>query len=378
LDDFSPHAYRTHDGGKNWTPIVKGLPADAFVDVVRTDPVRRGLLYAGTDSGVYVSFDDGDFWQPLQENLPTVWVSDLLVHGNDLVAATQGRAIWILDDVSPLRELTSVAASEPAHLFRPAEADRVRRNVNHDTPLPPETPLGKNPPAGAVIDYELRSAAPGPVTLEFLDSSGAVLRRFASDEKPERPAGEERYFAEGWLQPGAALSAAAGHHRFVWDLKLPRPRAVGYEYSIAAIWGDDTPLEPDGALVPPGRYTVRLTAGGASLTQPLTVRMDPRVHSTPEDLARQFEVARNAAKLMELSKAALDDADELQKRRPSDATAALVKGKASFATVNTRATAVFRAVESADAAPTVPAIAELEGAQADFERLLVVWKGLNH
>ncbi len=377
LDDFTPRAYRTHDGGKSWTPIAKGLPAGGFVDVVRADPLRRGLLYAGTNAGVYVSFDDGDFWQPLQLNLPTAWVSDLLVHGNDLVAATQGRAIWILDDVSPLRELSAEGAREAVHLFHPAEIDRVRRNVNHDTPLPPETPLGKNPPAGAVIDYELGSASAGPVTLEFLDEAGAVLRRFSSEETPKRPSGEDRYFAAAWLRPEQGVSAEAGHHRFVWDLRLPRPSAVSYEYSIAAIWDEDTPLEPEGALVPPGRYTVRLTAGGKTFSQPLTVRKDPRVHSTPEELRRQFEVARDAAKLMELSKAALGDAADLQKRSPSDTTAALVRGKGSFANVNSRATAVFQAVESADTAPTVQAIAELEGAQADFERLLAVWKGMN-
>ena len=378
LDEFAPRAYRTRDGGKTWTSIVKGFPADAFVDTLRADPVQRGLLYAATNSGVYVSFDDGDLWQPLQLNLPTVWVGDLLVHGNDLVAATQGRAIWILDDVSPLRELAAGRANDPVHLFHPAETDRVRRNVNHDTPLPPETPLGQNPPAGAIIDYELRSAAAGPVTLEILDPSGAVLRKFSSDDKPKPPSGEQRYFAAGWLKPEPELSAAAGHHRFVWDMELARPSAIASEYSIAAVWGDDTPLEPEGALVPPGRYTVRLTVGGRSFSEPLVIRMDPRVHATAEDLARQFEVARDAAKLMELSKAAIVDAAEIQKRSPSETAASLVRGTHSFARVNTMATAVFRAVESGDMAPTVQAIAELEGAQADFDRLVIVLKGLSH
>ncbi|MGH9441901.1 MAG: WD40/YVTN/BNR-like repeat-containing protein, partial [Thermoanaerobaculia bacterium] len=377
LDDFSPHAYATHDGGRTWKAITGGFPGDDFVQVVRADPVRRGLLYAGTNSGVFVSFDDGARWQPLKLNLPTAWVGDLLVHGNDLVAATQGRAIWVLDDVSPLRELAGGVPEAAAHLFAPADAFRLRRDENRDTPLPPETPLGPNPPAGAVLDYVLPSGSGGPISIEILDARGERVRGFSSDDSAGRPPAE-RYFSEAWTRPEPLPPTSAGHHRFVWDLRGDRPKATNYDYSIAAIWGDDTPIEPDGPLVPPGRYTVKLTAGGKSWSQPLTLRMDPRVHATPEDLASQYDVARQAARLMNTSFAALQDAKDLQKGKPSDSAAALAGGKKGFASINVRATAVFRAVESGDAAPTLQAVAELESARADFERLLTVLKGIRH
>ncbi|TAL86535.1 MAG: hypothetical protein EPN74_04520 [Rhodanobacter sp.] len=275
-DQFHPQVWRTHDYGVHWTDIASNLPPHSFVDVVRADPRRAGLLYAGTDRGVFVSFDDGDHWQSLQRNLPTAWVRDLLVHGNDLIAATQGRAIWVLDDVTPLRQVTAAIARAPVHLYTPAAAVRVRANENKDTPLPPETPLGQNPPAGAIIDYRLAAAAKGPVTLDILDSHGKLVRHFASDAKPvERDA--NRYFAKGWLRPGAPLSAAAGAHRFVWNLHYPRPQALKYGYSIAATWDSDTPLTPEGPLALPGTYQVVLHVDGKSYRAPLVLKMDPRV-----------------------------------------------------------------------------------------------------
>ncbi|HYX20188.1 MAG TPA: hypothetical protein VFA98_05030 [Thermoanaerobaculia bacterium] len=275
LDDFSPRLYRTHDFGAAWKEIGAGLPRGSFTTVLRADTVRKGLLYAGTDAGVFVSFDDGENWRPLQQNLPTAWIGDLAVHDNDLVAATQGRAMWILDDVTPLRQLTAEAAAAPSFLFAPAAAIRVRENENRDTPLPPDTPMGKNPPAGAVIDYAIGAGAAGPVHIEVLDAQGVVLRGFRSDAPPERPLAR-RYFTERWLKPQEKPDAAPGQHRLVWDLRGGRPRAVEYQYTIAAVEGDAT-IEPRGALVPPGRYTVRLTVGGRVLEQPLTVRPDPRV-----------------------------------------------------------------------------------------------------
>jgi photosystem II stability/assembly factor-like uncharacterized protein len=374
LDDFTPHAYRTRDGGKTWTEIGSGLPRDSFVDVVRADPVRRGLLYAGTGTGAFVSFDDGGHWRPLQQNLPTNWVRDLLVHGDDLIAATQGRAIWVLDGVSMLRQIPAEGAAATT-LFRPSDAVRVRRNQNKDTPLPPETPLGKNPPAGAVIDYFLAEAA-SPVSIEILDSRGEVLRRFASDEKPARPPAEQ-YFADSWLQPAPVPGTSAGHHRFVWDLHVPRPRAASDDYSIAAIMGEDTPVDPDGPLVPPGTYSVRLSAGGKRWTEPLTLKPDPRVKASPSDYSRQYEAARDAASLMDRSFSALEEARSAQRKAPSPATAALVEGQESFARVNSRASSVLTAVEAADTAPTVQAIVELESAKVQFERLFAIWKGVS-
>ncbi|HTZ70656.1 MAG TPA: hypothetical protein VMB71_08405 [Acetobacteraceae bacterium] len=284
LDDYAPHILRTQDGGHSWQPIVSGLPNDHFVAVVRSDPERAGLLYAGTDSGVYVSFDDGENWSPLQQNLPTAWVRDLLVHGNDLIAATQGRGIWVLDNITPLRQVTADLGTEEAHLFASEAAYRVHPDTNADTPLPPETPLGENPPAGAVIDYWLGGDTSGPISLDIQDDAGNIVRHFASGEKPVPP-NAERYFAKGWLRPAPELSAAPGMHRFVWDLHAERPHAISYTYSIAAVWGRDTPALPLGAWVVPGDYKIVLHADGETFYTPLTVKEDPRIHASLRDLS---------------------------------------------------------------------------------------------
>ncbi len=276
IDDFEPHVLRTHDGGANWRETSTGLPADQVVSVVRADPVRAGLLYAGTETGVFVSFDDGDHWQPLQLNLPTVWARDLLVKGDDLVTATQGRAIWILSDLALLRQLQPGMTGEAAHLFVPASAAHVRFDNNHDTPLPPEAAVGHNPPQGAVIDYWLGAVPKGPVTLEIKDGAGHVVRRWSSADHPQDVDGE-RYFAEGWAGPPPILSARPGLNRWNWDLSIERPKAVEYSYTIAAIWGVTTPLVPRGPIVAPGRYSATLTVAGRSQTVAIEVTADPRV-----------------------------------------------------------------------------------------------------
>ncbi len=296
-DDFHPIAVRTHDNGKTWTKITNGLPDGHFVAVVRADPIRKGLLYAGTDVGVYVSFDDGDAWQPLQRNLPVAWVRDLLVHGNDLIAATQGRAIWVLDDVSPLREINASIAHADAHLFAPAPAIRVRGSQNKDTPPPADTALGTNPPTGAIIDYTLGKSAKRVVIEIRATGAGAdgkprVVRRFASDDKTP-PIKAERYFAEAWTKPVAKPSPEPGAHRFVWNLRWPRPKAVEYNYSIAAVWGEDTPLTPEGALALPGDYDVALIVDGRESHQTLTVAPHPRAHATRAELEQAFAFYRD-------------------------------------------------------------------------------------
>ena len=291
LDDFQPHVLRTRDGGKSWTPIETGLPRDHFVSVVRADPVREGLLFAGTDAGAYVSFDDGAAWQPLQGNLPTAWVRDLLVHGDDLIAATQGRAIWALDDVAPLREMNAALAREPAHLFAPAVAVRIHPNNNKDTPFAPETPLGENPPAGAVIDYWLGDVPKGPVVLEIRTADGQLVRRFSSSDGAE-DLDAERYFAKGWTRAAAPLPASPGMHRFVWNLRYERPRAIGYGYSIAAVWGKDTPVTPEGPWVVPGDYRVTLRVDGRTFVKPLTVRGDPRITTTDAALRASLALSQ--------------------------------------------------------------------------------------
>jgi photosystem II stability/assembly factor-like uncharacterized protein len=299
MDDLRPYVYVTHDDGKTWRLASAGLPEDAYVDVVRQDPARPELLFAGTRRGVFVSFDDGASWQPLQLNLPTTGVNDLTIHGNDLIAATEGRSLWVLDDFSPLRHLSTerTAALAPL-LLPPARAWRLSANQNRDTPLPIDEPRALNPPTGAVIDYELPARLRGPVILEFVDNRGQVIRRFRSDETPERPEARQ-YFAEAWLQPPAPLPAKAGHNRFVWDLRTPRPRALEYDYSIAAVPGADTPELPQGLFILPGRYEVRLTVGDHTLTQPLEVALDPRVNASPAELQAQREFYEAVSKALE-------------------------------------------------------------------------------
>lgn len=294
LDDFRPLAWKTHDGGATWTQIGAGLPEDAWVGVVRMDPERAGLLYAGTRRGVFVSTDDGATWKSLQRNLPVTGINDLLVHRGDLIAATQGRALWALDDLTPLRRFDGEALAAPLALAPPAPAHRLRANLNRDTPLPPEEPRGENPPVGAVVDYWLAAAAKGPVTIEILDAGGRVLRTQRSDDR-ERRATEPVYFADLWLGAPARPGTGAGHHRLVWDLRLPPPDVLEARFSIAALPGRPTPELPQGALVPPGRYQVRVSADGARVTQPLEVVPDPRVAESAERYAElasfQGEVA---------------------------------------------------------------------------------------
>src|SRR5262249_55513228 len=184
LDDQRPHIHRTHDGGKTWKETVRGLP-EGPVNAVREDPVRKGLLFAGTERAVFVSFNDGDDWQPLRLNMPATSIRDLVVHGDDIVVGTHGRSLWILDDITPLRQLDAQAATADVHLFRPQTAYRVRGNVNTDTPLPPEEPAGQNPPDGAIVNYYLKADSSGPVTLEILDDKGKLVRRYSSADKPE-------------------------------------------------------------------------------------------------------------------------------------------------------------------------------------------------
>ena len=274
LDDQRPHIYRTHDGGATWKETVRGLP-EAPVNTVREDPLRKGLLFAGTELAVYVSFNDGDDWQPLRLNMPATSIRDLVIHEEDLVVGTHGRGFWILDDMSPLRQLTAEVAAANAHLFAPRPTYRLPRDTNTDTPLPPEEPAGKNPPDGAILYYYLKSAASGEITLEILGSGNALVRRFSSADKPVPPPSTLTVATE-WLRPFQPLSAAAGMHRFIWDLHAaPSPGGGGRGGPpISAIYRD-TPLA-QGAWMPPGTYTVKLTVDGRTYTAPLVVKPDPR------------------------------------------------------------------------------------------------------
>ncbi|HEY2458099.1 MAG TPA: hypothetical protein VGI13_12430, partial [Candidatus Acidoferrum sp.] len=299
LDDLHSHIYRTRNFGATWQEIASSITDSAASNVVREDPVRKGLLYAGTETSVYVSFNDGDSWQPLQLNLPHTSMRDLVIHGDDLIVATHGRSFWILDDVTPLRQLTDEIAKSSAHLFAPEEAIRWRWNRNPDTPLPPEEPAGQNPPDGAIVDYFLAGAAKGPVTLEISDEKGIVVRRYTSNDRPlpMDKIAEEHPIPMYWVRPTQILSGAPGMHRFVWDLHYEAPQALGYEFPISAIV-HNTPLTPLGVRALPGKYSVKLTVDGTTQEQPLTVILDPRIKTPADDLRKQFEMESGAVQGM--------------------------------------------------------------------------------
>jgi photosystem II stability/assembly factor-like uncharacterized protein len=288
LDDLRPHIYRTRDGGKTWVEITKGIPDGGVVNVVREDTTRRGLLFAGTEQAVYVSFDDGDEWQSLRLNMPPTSIRDLVIKIDDLVIGTHGRSFWILDDITPLRQVGPQVAAAAVHLYRPQEAWRVRWNMNTDTPLPPDEPSGQNPPDGAVINYWLKAPV-ASVVIEILDKGGRVVRRYTSEEKVE-PLRDVGNWPAYWLRPARPPMKTAGMHRVLWDLHYAPPKVEAVSYPIAATPADTAP-EPKGPWALPGGYTVRLTAGGQTQTQPLLLNMDPRVKTPRSGLDQQFTLS---------------------------------------------------------------------------------------
>jgi len=367
--------------------------------------VQRGLLFAGTERTVYVSFDDGDHWQALRLNLPASAVRDLVVHENDLVVGTHGRSFWILDDVTPLRQIAAAAAAPGAYLYRPAPAVRVRWNENPDTPLPPDEPAGKNPPDGAILDYYLAQPAAEPVTLEIRDARGELVRRFSSADQPERP-DSALNIPTWWIRPPQTLGTAAGMHRFVWDLHYPPPPALRHEYPIAAIYGD-TPREPRGPWAMPGRYTVRLTVGGRTYEQPLTVRMDPRVPLAPGALARQFALAARLVDALRRDSTALEAVRAIRREVKGareraapgalsatldslDAAAAALesgegagtprapgaRGEQSLTRLNGELVELYGVIEGADAGPTAQAAAAVAELERTLAERLARWREL--
>jgi hypothetical protein len=397
LDDLKPHIYRTRNFGKTWQEIVAGLPENAPVNVVREDSVRKGLLFAGTETSVYVSFDDGDYWQLLQLNLPHTSMRDLTIHGDDLIVGTHGRSFWILDNIAPLRQLKSEVAGAEAYLYEPQAAMRVKWNRNPDTPLPPEVPAGKNPLDGAIIDYFL--AKDGPVTLEILDSNGKLVRKFSSTDKAEplEKIAPKHPIPMYWVREEKILSSAAGMHRFVWDVRYTAPESLGHGFPISAIV-HDTPLEPRGASALPGRYMVKLTVEGKSYSQPLVLKMDPRVKSPASELAKKFAMQSEASAGMNESfealtevkstreqvKAAMEkaiSAEAKQKLAEFNKKVAALEGAAvpgffgipltgkqpeNFSTLNQRFGQILAIADAADAAPTT----QTEAVAADLRNAL--------
>ncbi|HJQ32068.1 MAG TPA: hypothetical protein VJ866_07815 [Pyrinomonadaceae bacterium] len=271
LEDYEPHAYRTRDGGKTWQSITQGFPAGVYLQTIKEDPRRRGLLFAGTELGVFVSFDDGERWQSLQLNLPPVSVRDLVIKDNDLIVGTHGRGFWVIDDISPLRQLSAEVTGAGAFLFRPADAVIIPPYSENGTPQPRDEPMAENPPYGAVIDYYLKRPAAGPVTLEILSPAGETVRVYSSEDKPAPVDPDKLDIPVSWVRARPSLPATAGVHRWAWDFRPPPP-AGSTQHGGAAVFG--------GRGVPPvlpGDYTVRLNVGGRSYTQPLHLSADPRV-----------------------------------------------------------------------------------------------------
>jgi photosystem II stability/assembly factor-like uncharacterized protein len=321
LDDDRPYLYVTHDAGRTWRSAVRGIPDGSFLNAIREDPVRRGLLYAATETGVFVSLDDGAHWQSLRLNMPVVSVRDISVRHDDLAIATHGRSFWILDDVEPLRELAA-DASDRVRLFAPRVAIRTRPGDDQAEASPPETPLGENPPNGAMLDYQIPAAASGVVRLTIVDRKGTVVRRYASSDvaKPVDPNGVP--FPPYWIVTPPTLSAAPGLHRFVWDYHV----------------GD-----PDGPLAPPGTYTVRLTVAGRTFAAPLVLRRDPRIAASDADLRAQAMLAEQIDARKRAVRASLVAATA--RRAPAATLAALAHNAQLLDELES-------SVESADARPT--------------------------
>jgi len=290
LDDLRAHIYRPRDGGSTWTEINNGISDNENTNVVREDPERKGLLFAGTERAVYVSFDDGDHWQSLRLNMAASSIRDLIIKGDDLCVATHGRGFWILDNITPLRQFQASITNAPAVLFRPQTALRVRWNTNSDTPIPPDEAAGENPPDGAMIDYYVGTRSSGPVSMEIKDDAGVVVRRYSSRD-PLPPPDPALAIPPYWVRPPQSLAGEPGMHRFLWDMHYAPVPGVEPQYPIAAVYRNTAP-EPTSPWAMPGKYTVVLTVGGKSYQQTLTIMMDPRVKTTNVDLAEQFKLSK--------------------------------------------------------------------------------------
>ena len=367
IEDYAPYIYRTLDGGATWTKLVNGIPDGSFVNVVREDPVQRGLLYAGTERGVYASFDDGASWQPLQRNLPVTSIRDIAVHGNDIAVATHGRAFWVMDDVAPLRQASAAIAAGGDYLFAPSTAYRVAPGNQEGTPLQLDEPQSDNAPVGLYIDYYLRSTAQSAVDIDILDGNNTVVRHWSSAHPIETANPKTVPFTPHWIAQHPVPSASEGAHRFVWDLHQ---------------------TSADGPLVPPGVYTVRMRVDGRTLTQSARLLRDPRIHASDADLRAQYALAMRIVALRHEVAAARDRAEQLVSRHPSDPRNAQLRRTVigeppannpddsmgaypsdftSFLFLESSLDYLESAVESADAAPT-----------ADMQRGYTILEGIYH
>jgi photosystem II stability/assembly factor-like uncharacterized protein len=358
LDDYRPYLFRTRDYGKSWTTVTEGLAAPAFLNAVVEDPVRRGLLFAATELGVSVSFDDGDHWQPLQFNLPATSVRDLAVHGDDLVIATHGRSFWIMDDIAPLRQADARAASSAVWLYKPAAAIRTSPEGFQGTPLPPEIAKADNPPDGAIIDYYL-AAAQDQARLEIVDSVGGLVRQYSSADQAPAPQ-RSGAVADVWITAPPRLTAHAGLNRFVWDLRYAAPGTAGPQ-------------------VLPGTYQARLTVGGRVYSQSLEVALDPRSGASREDLEKQLDLGLRAARAMQQAADAMAEIGEARMRLPPQIVASdpeLEQILAGLGKANRDLGAVLEVAKSADRRPPSQAGALFTEASANLATELGKWNAV--
>jgi photosystem II stability/assembly factor-like uncharacterized protein len=414
--DYNPYVYRTRDYGKTWTLITNGLATGesngSYARILREDPKRTGLLFLGTESAMYVSLDDGDSWQSLMLNQPTTSFRDIAFQGNDLIVGTYGRGIFVLDDYAVLRQFNDAVANEDAHLFKPDGAVRVRRNVGADTPFPAEVPHALNPPDGAIIYYSLASRPTGRVTLDVLDSAGTAVRHYSSDPIAPVPEAARPPHPNFWVKVEQPLPTDAGMHRVNWDLRYDAPPAFTHSFEINANPGL-TPASPEGALVPPGTYTVRLTVNGKSHSEKVTVTNDPRSPVNLAALKAQDALIRKLNAAERLAWDAFHQADttraQLRAMTASDSTSAAAKtireyiakldtlggaapspgggfGGFGFGAANPRPTLVqlvnrflnqLGTFENGDVAPTAAMLAAYQSACNDLGKSITTWRALN-
>jgi hypothetical protein len=365
--------------------------------------VRKGLLFAGTETQVYVSFDDGEHWQSLRLNMPATSIRDIIVKGDDLVAGTHGRGIWILDDITPLRQMNVARSSslvsrssneEPATsdvvLFKPQVAYRVRQNTNTDTPIPPDEAAGKNPPDGAIINYALKANATGPVTLEILDAAGKSIRHYSSADEAREPDPSIAPVPLYWYRAPQRLSAAAGMHRFTWDVHYQSATIAAGRggLPIAAVPYDTVPV-PTAPWAAPGQYTVKLTVNGKSYTQPLTLKMDPRVKTLPMGLAQQFTLSKQLYDGILGVQKALDEARALSQSKPALAQristlvgqggggrGAAPSGSPTLNAIAGELNQLMGLLQGADVAPTTQLVAAVHQRLGELAKLMAEWKAI--